>query len=124
LGETERESWLREVARVIAEPQRKDLVVACSALRRRHRDVLRRACPELRLVFLHPGAATLRQRLAQRRGHFADPALLDSQLATLEPPDPDEGAIFVDNEDSVETVAARVLAALVVEFEDRAAVRN
>jgi gluconokinase len=119
LDEAAREPWLRAVARVIAERARDDLVVACSALRRRHRDVLRRACPELRLVFLRASASTLRRRVADRRGHFASPSLLDAQLATLEPPDPDEGAIVVDNEDAIETVAARVLAVILDEWIER-----
>jgi gluconokinase len=123
LTDEQREPWLREVAGVLAEPQRrKHMVVACPALRRRHREQLRRACPELRLVFLQPSSATLRERLALRRGHFASPALLESQLDTLEPPDAGEGAIFVDNEESVETVAARLLSALVLDLDDPAAV--
>jgi gluconokinase len=122
LTDAQRQPWLRDVGRVLTEPQlRKHLVVACPALRRQHRDQLRRACPELRLVFLQPSLPTLQQRLALRRGHFASPDLLDSQLDTLEPPDPGEGAIFVDNEESVETVAARVLSALVLDLDDPSA---
>jgi gluconokinase len=101
-----------EVARVLAQPHAEPLVVACSALRRDHRDRLRRACPDLRLVFLRPSVATLQRRLTARRDHFAAPTLLASQLATLEPPEPDEGALFVDNEDAVEAVTARLVATL------------
>jgi gluconokinase len=112
LSEADREPWLREVARVLAQPHAEPLVVACSALRRDHRDRLRRACPDLRLVFLRPSVATLQRRLTARRDHFAAPTLLASQLATLEPPEPDEGALFVDNEDAVEAVTARLVATL------------
>jgi gluconokinase len=112
LDEADRAPWLREVARVLAQPHAEPLVVACSALRRRHRDLLRAACPDLRLVFLSPSVATLQRRLAARRDHFAAPTLLASQLATLEPPEPGEGAIVLDNEDSVAAVVATLLAAL------------
>ena len=113
LSEADREPWIAEVARVLAQPHAEPLVVACSALRRAHRDRLRDACPDLHLVFLCPTVATLQRRLAARRDHFASPALLGSQLDTLEPPERDEGAIVVDNEDTVEAVTARLLSTLV-----------
>lgn len=119
LDEADRAPWLREVARMIEERSHDDLVVACSALRRRHRDVLRRACPDLRLVFLHPSTPTVRRRVVERRDHFAHPSILDAQLAALEPPDPDEGAISVANEDAIENVAARVLATILDEWIER-----
>lgn len=119
IEEDARRAWLRCVGETLAEPRRrKHLVVACSALRRCHRDLLRDYCPSLRLVFVHPPPAILEARLANRRGHFASPELLVSQLETLEPPSADEGAIFVDNREPVETVAARVVGALVLDLED------
>ena len=63
-----------------------DLVVACSALRERYRAQLQQDVPLVRWVFLRASRALLQDRLATRRGHFAGPALLDTQLAALEPP--------------------------------------
>ncbi len=71
-------------------------VVACSALRRIYRDRLRAEAPDLALVYLHGTRELLAGRMAERPGHFMPTSLLDSQLATLEPPTPDENAIAVD----------------------------
>ncbi len=71
-------------------------VVACSALRRAYRDGLRAGRPGLRLVYLRGSAELIRSRLAGRTGHFFPASLLDSQLATLEEPTPDEGVLVLD----------------------------
>lgn len=67
------------------------VVVACSALRRCYRDVLRQAGP-LRFVHLQVPRAELERRMRARQ-HFMPPSLLDSQLATLEAPAADEQAL-------------------------------
>ena len=63
-------------------------MLACSALRQQYRDRLEEAIPptDLRFVLLEVPKAVLQQRLAERKGHYMNPALLDSQLATLEAP--------------------------------------
>jgi len=66
------------------------LVVTCSALKRVYRDRLRTACPGLRFLHLHGPRGLLEKRMAGRKGHFMPPALLPSQLATLELPGKDE----------------------------------
>ena len=68
-------------------------VVACSALRRSYRDVLRGHCPDLVVLHLEASKELLEQRLAERSGHFMPASLLDSQLATLEPLEPDERGV-------------------------------
>lgn len=65
-------------------------VVACSALKRRYRDRLREAWPSLRVVYLQGDRAVLESRLGARTSHFFPKRLLESQLADLEPPAPDE----------------------------------
>ena len=47
----------------------------------------------VRFVYLDVPADVLRERLEHRAHHYAPPELLDSQLATLEPP---RDAIWVD----------------------------
>jgi gluconokinase len=51
-----------------------------------------------RVVFVHLSGTReqLAGRLAARRDHFMPMSLLDSQLAALEPPEPDEQAMTVD----------------------------
>jgi gluconokinase len=61
-------------------------VLACSALKAIYRDKLRAhdATGTLRFVLLEGSRDLIAARLAARKGHFMPPALLDSQLATLE----------------------------------------
>ncbi len=71
-------------------------VVSCSALKRSYRARIIGDRPGVRLVYLKGDRRTLAERLAGRRGHFMPPALLDSQLATLEAPGAAENPIVVD----------------------------
>ncbi len=114
LTDDDRADWLATIAHRLGQAHAAGcgLVVSCSALKRRYRDVLRAQCPGLRFVHLHGSAALLHQRLSARTGHYMPPSLLNSQLATLEPPDADEGAIGVDIDPSPDQVASTVLARL------------
>jgi len=71
-------------------------LVTCSALKRRYRDVLRGEQGDVVFVYLHGTREQLLTRLTARQGHFMPAALLDSQLADLEPPEPDERAVRID----------------------------
>jgi gluconokinase len=84
-------------------------VVACSALTPQYRDRLVAGFEDVAFVLLTAPPAVLRSRLDARVDHFASPALLPSQLATLAPP-PD--AIVEDVRDPAALVATRVVAAL------------
>jgi len=98
LTDADRRPWLDAVAAALAEAaRRKGAVAACSALKRAYRDRIRQgAGTNVAFVYIDLDAATLHRRLAQRRGHFMPASLLDSQLAALEPPGPDEDAVVVD----------------------------
>ena len=98
LTDEDRAGWLRALAARIAEARAKDegIVVACSALKRAYRDVLRTGDPDVRFIHLEARKPLLVERVGRRRAHFMPPALVDSQLATLEPPDPDEHAWTYD----------------------------
>jgi gluconokinase len=95
LTDQDRRDWLAAIALRLrsAEAESLGLVVACSALKRVHRDVLRQAAPRLIFVYLAGDAALLRSRIAARHDHFMPASLLDSQLATLEIPTADERAL-------------------------------
>ena len=84
------------------------LVVACSALKRAYRDMLRAADSELQFVHLTGDAGLIRQRMGQRVGHYMPASLLDSQLATLEVPGVDEHAWTFDVADSPSVIVARI----------------
>lgn len=87
-------------------------IVTCSALKRAYRDRLIGHRPGVRLIYLHGDRDMLAARIAARTGHFMPPSLLDSQLATLEPPGPDEHAIALDVAPPAEVVAEQAMAAL------------
>lgn len=84
-------------------------VITCSALRRAYRDQLREGRPGVRIVFLKGSREVIAARLASRQGHFMPPSLLESQLAALEAPGPDEGVIVVDINQSVAAQVARIV---------------
>jgi gluconokinase len=86
-------------------------VMACSALKQTYRDVLSAGIPKtaLRFVLLEVPRATLEDRLAGRRNHYMSPALLDSQIATLELP---KDAICVRGDLPPDAVADQIIAAI------------
>src|SRR5262245_29366473 len=88
LTDADRAPWLRALRARIDElvAAGRSAVVACSALKQAYRDVLADGRPEVVFVHLTAPAAVIRDRLDHRREHFMPAALLDSQLATLEPP--------------------------------------
>lgn len=89
-----------------------DRVVTCSALRRSYRDVLRGARVRVRFVHLHGERELLSRRMEARKGHFMPFGLLESQLATLEPLQPDEDGVVVDVDGSPEQIVEAALRAL------------
>lgn len=99
LSDDDRHGWLMRVATRLREAKRAGvgLVVSCSALKRRYRDLLRSVGEaDVRFVYLAGSRALLAERMANRRGHFMPPSLLESQLAILEEPAPDERAWVCD----------------------------
>ena len=93
LTDADRWPWLNAIRKVISKAlaQKKDAVVACSALAQSYRDHLRQ--PGVKFVYLKGDFELLQKRLQKRRGHFFDPALLASQFEVLEEP---RGALAVD----------------------------
>lgn len=117
LTDEDRWPWLDRVAACLvsppAQPELVGRVVACSALKRVYRDRLRQQVPELQFVFLEGTAELLRQRMAQRVGHFMQSKLLDSQFATLERPAADErDVIAIQANQTLQQQIAQVCAAL------------
>jgi gluconokinase len=88
LTDEDRWPWLDSVRDAIAASSAEGHrpVVACSALKESYRARLRGSGVPTRFVYLRGTRATLLARLESRKGHFFNPALLDSQLATLEEP--------------------------------------
>src|SRR5205823_3783349 len=109
LTDDDRRGWLLAIAARLREAKRAriGLVVSCSALKRSYRDLLRSVGEtEVRFVYLAGSRALLAERLAQRRGHFMPPSLLESQLSILEEPSPDEGAWVCDIRQAPDAIVA------------------
>jgi gluconokinase len=92
LTDEDRWPWLRTIRAAIEEKRHagETAVFTCSSLKRTYRDILRGGDSDVRFVYLNGTFDVLKARLASRSGHFFDPALLQSQLDTLEAPGPDE----------------------------------
>ena len=111
LTDEDRAPWLAALRRAIEkwEFEKKDVVLACSALKRSHRDQLQ--TPEeqksgaVRFVYLKGDYDLICARLRTRHGHFATELILKSQFADLEEP---EGAIFVQINRSPGEVVAEI----------------
>lgn len=111
LTDGDRRPWLEAIRqrllRLCAEGV--DAVLACSALKQAYRDVLLDGTGDVRVVDLSAPAHTIQERLQKREGHFMNPALLDSQLRTLEPP---EDGVVVDASGGPDQIVAAVREAL------------
>ena len=99
LNDEDRRPWLARLRGLIQESvsQHRDAVLACSALKRAYRRYLH-VGPEVVFVYLRTETHVLEERLRRRRGHFANPILLQSQLETLG--EPLDGTLTVDTADS------------------------
>ncbi|RYY65724.1 MAG: gluconokinase [Comamonadaceae bacterium] len=115
LTDDDRWPWLDRVGAALADTGASPAgtVIACSALRRAYRDRLRAACPGLQLVFLDGDAEIIAGRVGERRDHYMPPALLASQLKTLERPGSDEPDVTrLDIAQPLSDVVAQACAAL------------
>ncbi|MFT3771670.1 MAG: gluconokinase [Minicystis sp.] len=113
LDDADRMPWLRAIADAIAGWQRdgQNVVLACSALKRSYRAMLRPGPARVELVYLKGSPDLLRARLEGRIGHFAGSNLLESQLAALEEP---EDALTFDIAAPPEALVGAIRAALAV----------
>lgn len=114
LADADRAGWLRllHAELVHAKAAGESVVLACSALKRAYRDLLRGAGDDACFVHLHGDPSLIAARMAARSGHFMPLSLLDSQLRDLEPLQPDECGVTLDLRATPEALVAQALAAL------------
>jgi gluconokinase len=110
LSDEDRWPWLHAIAAWIS--AQSGGVVSCSALKRRYRDVLRAASDGVWFLHLTGDPEVIASRIAARSGHFMPPALLDSQLADLEPLSADEPGSAVDISADPEEIVENVIQVL------------
>jgi gluconokinase len=112
LTDEDRWPWLDAIAAWIKEKAQRGEpgILTCSALKRSYRDRLRG--PNVIFVFLNGSREVIAARMASRADHFMPPALLNSQLATLEPPTAEENVLEINLAAAPEEEVAEVLRAL------------
>ena len=97
LTDEDRRPWLESlrdlVKRSLAAGE--NAILACSVLKKRYRDCLHVGA-DVRFVYLRGGYELIANQQRHRRGHFMNPALLQSQFADLEEPQPAEDAIVIE----------------------------
>ncbi len=111
LTDEDRWPWLHAIAAAIDSKVDKGipLVIACSALRRVYRDVLVHGRSDVRIVYLKGTEGLIASHLKNRKGHFMNPSLLDSQFEALEEPAADEPAVTVDVDQPVASVVRDII---------------
>lgn len=116
LTDSDREPWLASLHGQIQQWLRMgtSAVLACSALKASYRRALAGDSPQsaVRFVYLTGPEAVIQERLQARRGHYMPPSLLQSQLATLEPP---ADAIQISIAQSVSAIVEQIVSALAAE---------
>jgi gluconokinase len=114
LTDADRRPWLEAIAAFIDETRGagRHVVMACSALKRRYRDIIVGERRDVRLVYLKGSEPLIARRIATRHGHFMPPALLRSQFEALEEPGPDEHALTISIEPRPREIVERIVGAL------------
>ena len=113
LRDEDRWPWLAAVRAEIERTLRDTecAVLACSALKRSYREVLRDGLPGGScVVFLFGSAELLAARLQRRTGHYFPTDLLSSQMQTLEPPTAEDAVLALDVARPAEEIATSAAA--------------
>ena len=108
LTDADRWPWLARCADWLR-GQREGGVLACAALRRSYRDVLRTASGRLCFLHLTGPAEVVSQRVGHRPDHYMPASLVGSQYATLEPLGADEYGVAADFTLGAEQIVERFL---------------
>jgi len=115
LTDADRQPWLERLNQLLVDWHNagRGGVLACSALKDEYRTTLAQNLPAhaVRFVLLEVPRSVLQDRLAHRNHPFMSPALLDSQINTLEKPDNGE-AIIIRNDHDANQVVSELIAAL------------
>lgn len=95
LDDDDRRPWLADVGRWLAEHEDGG-VVACSALKRAYRDLIRSTCPDAWFAQLVGDEDVIVERQRSRKQHFMPPSLMPTQFADCEELEQDEPGVAVD----------------------------
>lgn len=105
LTDADRGPWLRQIgSRLNSAPG--PVVIACSALKRSYRDIIRQEAPDTLFIHLTGSRDVLHARMSHRAEHFMPITLLQSQLDTIEQLDADENGTNLDISEPPASIAA------------------
>ena len=106
LGDDDRRPWLARLRAAIEHwiGSRKNVVLACSALKNSYRRELE-VGPEVRFVYLKGNPELIADRLRAREGHFANEQILAGQFADLEEP---QNAVTVEIASTPQQIVAEI----------------
>ena len=112
LDDADREGWLLRLGHELAKTVEggDTAVLACSALKRRYRDTLRAAVPDLGFVYLELSPAEAAARVTHRPGHFMPASLIESQFRDLEPPIDEPSVLIASATDPLAATVDRAVA--------------
>lgn len=112
LDDDDRAGWLLALQEELrrAAGQGVGLVVSCSSLKRRYRDLLRVGDPALRFAHLDGPRELIAARMQARHDHYMPPSLLDSQFRDLQPLQADEAGVTLSITLAPDEQVARILA--------------
>ena len=119
LTDEDRWPWLQALAEMVAvkDHEGTSTVLTCSALRRAYRDILQDAAPTF-FVHLDAPFEVLQERMQHRTKHFMPPALLTSQIESLEQLGDDEPGAVVDVTPPIDEVIEEAVNAVRVHYTD------
>jgi len=108
LGDADRAPWLNSLRHAIEQwiAGRKNVVLACSALKNSYRERLS-VSSEVKFVYLKGSYDLIDRRLKLRHGHFATDKILAGQFADLEEPEPSE-AVAIDIDQTAEAIVSEI----------------
>lgn len=117
LDDADREPWLKIIGQRLAQrgPEGQPVIIACSALKRSYRELIRAHEPATRFIHLVGGKELIQDRMDSRDHEFMPTSLLTSQLDTLEEPAAEERAISVEINQSPQAIVDAVLARLAID---------
>lgn len=110
LTDEDRAPWLREICHQANAILARDthVVVVCSALKQRYRDIFRQQITHVSFVFLDGSYELIEQRMQARQGHFMKAGMLKSQFEALERPNRSEKDIITLNiNESIDALVER-----------------
>lgn len=114
LTDLQRESWIDRLGQCLQGQKKlaQSCVLAFSGLKQIHRERLRHAGVPIQFFFLNTSPSVVAKRLEHRQGHFMPASLLNSQIATLEPPIDEPDVISIRSDGPAPEVVESILAHL------------